>query len=682
MEDNFLIDIANKKAKTKEVIQKAYELGCINADERQSFSSKIDNNVLTLGVIGQMKCGKSTFLNSFIFGEDLLPAATTPMTASLTVITYGPSKKIEAEFYTQKEWEELKLTSVQVVDEDDDEVRISKIKAAQELVAKSHLLGNQLGGLLGTKKEDSLNNLVEYVGAEGKYIGITKSVTVFYPEEYLKGVRVVDTPGFNDPVVSREERTNEFLRQADVAVMIVSAGRPFDATDRDIIFNKLSKVGVGKFVLGINKFDLQIEEETKESMIDYVSKEFREVCSSCEYGNNELFDNVRPHIFSSQMALLSKIPIDQIFVNQDYKEHYERLLRIFGLTSQQELLIESNIDGMNKEVRNILLASKVDVITRKLCSLILATCTSKIGSTREIISQLNNELKVLNLSPEELENGLKEIVKVKTKVAKQLRKDGSTLKRELDNLIDSKIEELKTLITDEGKDKMLSFIEDYGRFNSRRKLKSALRRHEDIFTRKIDRFEKKISKEINTKIIEALEGSISKLERIFTKYLEDFDTDDYIENLKNSLHYASVSDTDSDNASQENGSDEFSLKEFMFDVVLGALICPINIPFTIIDRLSGSWKDEYAKAIDDHFDSIDTNEMKQDLKAKSRKLSEKFSEIGTSLLNELELVVTERKNNVEDSTNKINEVESRIKSLEVDLREQESNYEIINAMSI
>lgn len=40
-----------------------------------------------------MKCGKSTFLNSFIFEDDILPAATTPMTAALSVITYGEKEK-------------------------------------------------------------------------------------------------------------------------------------------------------------------------------------------------------------------------------------------------------------------------------------------------------------------------------------------------------------------------------------------------------------------------------------------------------------------------------------------------------------------------------------------------------------------------------------------------------------
>ena len=40
---------------------------------------------LRLGIVGEVKAGKSSFLNALIFdGEDILPKAPTPMTAALT----------------------------------------------------------------------------------------------------------------------------------------------------------------------------------------------------------------------------------------------------------------------------------------------------------------------------------------------------------------------------------------------------------------------------------------------------------------------------------------------------------------------------------------------------------------------------------------------------------------------
>ena len=75
------------------IAKKATEFGWITLERQQEIIDKLEKDTLTIGVIGQMKCGKSTFLNSFVFEDDILPAATTPMTAALSVITYGEEKK-------------------------------------------------------------------------------------------------------------------------------------------------------------------------------------------------------------------------------------------------------------------------------------------------------------------------------------------------------------------------------------------------------------------------------------------------------------------------------------------------------------------------------------------------------------------------------------------------------------
>ena len=111
MAQNIFEELQEKKQKISALITKAEELGWIKAEEKNEYLSKLENDVLTIGVIGQMKAGKSTFLNAFVFEDDILPAATTPMTATLSVITYGPEKKLEAEFYSQDEWQEQLSTA-------------------------------------------------------------------------------------------------------------------------------------------------------------------------------------------------------------------------------------------------------------------------------------------------------------------------------------------------------------------------------------------------------------------------------------------------------------------------------------------------------------------------------------------------------------------------------------------
>lgn len=240
-ERNIFSDFQDKKRQVRLLADEALKVGWIDEPTHAEILAKIDADVLTIGVIGQMKCGKSTFLNAFLFGRQLLPAATTPMTAALSVITYGEQEKVEVEFYTQQEWEELKTLALRDMEENSDSQTRSSIQAAKELYAKSEKICSQLPALLGTTRQDRIDHLIEYVGADGTYVSIVKSVRIYLPESWLKGVEIVDTPGFNDPVVSREERTKEFLKRADVVLMMLYAGRAFDATDRDILLTRCER---------------------------------------------------------------------------------------------------------------------------------------------------------------------------------------------------------------------------------------------------------------------------------------------------------------------------------------------------------------------------------------------------------------------------------------------------------
>ena len=56
----------------------------------------------TIAVSGPVKVGKSTFINSLLFGEDILPTLPTPCTAKLTFITHTDGNPYaEVSFYTK-----------------------------------------------------------------------------------------------------------------------------------------------------------------------------------------------------------------------------------------------------------------------------------------------------------------------------------------------------------------------------------------------------------------------------------------------------------------------------------------------------------------------------------------------------------------------------------------------------
>lgn len=179
MAKNLFEELQERKQYVLSLAAKAKDYGWITPEREEEIRKKIGEDVLTIGVIGQMKCGKSTVLNSIVFNDDILPSATTPMTAALSVITYGEKKKLKVEFYTKDEWEEQKMLAARSLDEvAGNLLEESKMKAAKDLVNKSSRLGNELNGLLGSTKEDNLEQLEQYVGADGKYVSVTKSVTI------------------------------------------------------------------------------------------------------------------------------------------------------------------------------------------------------------------------------------------------------------------------------------------------------------------------------------------------------------------------------------------------------------------------------------------------------------------------------------------------------------------------
>ncbi len=87
--------------------------------------------------------------------------------------------------------------------------------------------------------EELNQKLLQFVGANGKFMPCTKAVQISLNNPNLKDLEVIDTPGVNDPIASREERTKALLKDCDV-VFIVSPSNQF-LTDSDMnLFDRVS----------------------------------------------------------------------------------------------------------------------------------------------------------------------------------------------------------------------------------------------------------------------------------------------------------------------------------------------------------------------------------------------------------------------------------------------------------
>lgn len=263
-----------------------------------------EQRLLSIGIIGRVKAGKSSLLNAVLFdGQDILPKAATPMTASLAIVTHGEQFAAIVEYFspqdiTQIQTEHRSYSNAlarRIVELKHEEAEKAASKRAEgkpsssiEEVAirranrefKEHRLAasfdqyermNKSGKLPEMKDRKILeeritandletlkSQLSRYVGSDGDYMPFTKSIRMELPIESLRNIQVVDTPGVNDPVVSREQRTQEFLKKCDVVLIVSPAGQFLSREDTDLMDRVTAREGVREMYIVAAQSDTQL----------------------------------------------------------------------------------------------------------------------------------------------------------------------------------------------------------------------------------------------------------------------------------------------------------------------------------------------------------------------------------------------------------------------------------------
>lgn len=243
-----------------------------------------DDQTLQIGIVGQVKAGKSSFLNSLFFnGEDVLPKASTPMTAGLTIIEYADKNTFEVEYFNEKDWDifvrqdneyKEREREIRAHNQDAPEAMIKKelenrtsekVRSAHEMVSSCGYKAKEKIGKKNDVKEfydiqDLQEVLEQFVGANGEYTSVVKSLYIKMNDDRLQGLRIVDTPGVNDPVISRENRTRTFL-QACHGVFLLSASTDFlGSGDVGFLNSRIGGSGIGTVVLLASKFDSVLQD--------------------------------------------------------------------------------------------------------------------------------------------------------------------------------------------------------------------------------------------------------------------------------------------------------------------------------------------------------------------------------------------------------------------------------------
>lgn len=450
----------------------------------------------------------------------------------------------------------------------------SKIKAAKELVSKAAKLGSSLNGYLGNTQEDKFNNLIEYVGADGKFVSITKSVTIYYPREYLKGVEVVDTPGFNDPIVSREERTKEFLKKADVVIMMLYAGRPFDATDRDIIFKNVRQCGIGKVLVGINKYDIPYCSETNpedENQIkEYVKSEIRKACRDCNDNTLiEILNDVEPIPLSAEMALLSGLPMSKISSTESLNFAFKRHCSNFGISTQNELLQWSHINDFIAAVKNLIENEKNKILFAKPLNAIMAAGNKKKSDNDIELNLVNSKIELLMMPDSDIDEKEENLAKANRRLTKKINSLGEDLDADIQNLVRKGKNELEDIV-DASCKRMKDIIHnEWGLMKSFESIKPQIDAEiQNLATRKLKRATENLADDGKKKIKRSIGDFFADAEDLLMRYLPDFDSRTFVKSTQNKIQMDMES---SDLFSFDSGTDDdYGLGDFVLDFLNGA----------------------------------------------------------------------------------------------------------------
>jgi hypothetical protein len=427
--ESFLNDSAEKLSQLEKYSQ--YVDTSELANIRKHFVAKVENfnqldRKLNIGVIGQVKAGKSTFLNTLLFnGKEVLPSAKTPKTATLTKIEYSENNSITIEYYTQDEWEELERLSQNGVLSNENEVA----KEIMKLVATSGInpmeyIAKHNDTISFNSAEELMGRLNEYVGENGKYTPLVKNVTILIDHEELKEISVVDTPGLNDALASRTDKTKQFIEQCDVVFFLTRPVPFLDITDIRLVTAQLPSKGVENLILVCSRFDDGIFDELRknpslrdvaQSIKDRLNCRAKDVME--EYIENQsvgisstkakIFEQCKNPVFvSSYFYNMSLKPIDSYSRNEKFV--YNKLKRCTDLS--QELLREiGNMDSI-KSIFSKVVSQKDDTLHSKAMNFVPNVQSEWNNAIQTLFDTAKSKLEILETRDKEAIETQKKVV--------------------------------------------------------------------------------------------------------------------------------------------------------------------------------------------------------------------------------------------------------------------------------
>ena len=404
--------------------------------EKNAQSILDTNRDMKIGIVGQVKAGKSSFLNALVFdGNDLLPRAATPMTAALTKIRYAERSYANVHFYSEEDWAYIERTSdmceqrlaekirqwkedqerlrrqrtgkmeklrnsvmahTEAVAEPTEQIRkrlydeiSERYRSCHELVETAKEKEVSPSSVIGQTREISVTDikgdLMDYVGAHGNFTPYVKFIEIGLQNELLRNLEIVDTPGLDDPIVSRTVQTTQFLQQCDLVFVLSPTPQFLNRNEMDFIVKTLPRESIRHAILVGSKFDSVLLDDpgrTKKNIVSAVRETRRKLDNSAhriidgEAGNADgdaaarMLRKLKEHpiyYVSSILYGIGKKKRQGLPLNEEEEHILGRLHQTFeGVPDDVEFFLSfANIDGLREKEFQKIRMEKENIIREK-----------------------------------------------------------------------------------------------------------------------------------------------------------------------------------------------------------------------------------------------------------------------------------------------------------------------------
>ena len=397
------------------LVNKYKNSGRFTEQMAESVTNALDGQELRIAVIGKMKAGKSSFTNALIFHQNVLPSGLQPTTVTLTEIAYtdDPSKdsKVEVELLTQSDINDLQINAKS----ENEQISNNAIELLNNI--KKTPGGYEQYVSKGVVEID-LDELTRFTSTDGELSGLAKKVTIFKNLDVLKGLKITDTPGFNDPVKSRGEATKKALGDCHIILFVHDYLDKYDQDEINILLEQVEYSGVSMLVDIINKMDMH-EDLALCQWSSYIPKFNRKKEEAIKQipkdGIKELLSKGETSYVSALMALIGYEVLDynqkksdgvECHISDETKELFVEYQSVFTeLKNAEDFVKYSHITGI-VNIINQLSADKSKYLVNYPIQTLVGLLKSLVNVISEEIKAKQNELSVLRQDAAEAQRQL------------------------------------------------------------------------------------------------------------------------------------------------------------------------------------------------------------------------------------------------------------------------------------